>query len=164
MQKAHICVLLIIIASVGLTSFRPRASADAPLTMKGMWNIDFIVPDSPKGNRFGIPHRHDFDFREENGVCRVYSLDDFDVRVPGTWRVSGDQFSATFELYCINATCGTILMRGAFDSRTQISGQAIIFWDSPDNTTPTGYDTVSGTFTGKLCISLAHDKEGCHTE
>ncbi len=149
MHKRQLCILLLIIATFGSLGIQPRAHGDAATTLEGMWDINFLVSDSPKGNRFGIPHRHNFEFREGNGECTVYSHDDFNILVPGVWRISGNDFSATFELYCINAMCGTIILRGSLDSETRMSGRAIIFWDSPDSTTPTGYDTVRGTFTGE---------------
>jgi hypothetical protein len=134
--------------------------------MLGTWAINFVVRVSPKGNDFNLPHRHKFDFVLDDGEQTVTAREILNIRVPGSWRLSevGDEFSATFELTCAEGvTCGTVLMRGGFESDDHMSGRAIIFWDTLDTTTPTGYDTVAGTFTGEKCgqIRAAHDTGGC---
>lgn len=140
---------------------------DAAHELLGTWAINLIAPVSPKGNNFGQPHRHQFVFSDQDGQRLVVAKEVFDIRVPGAWRPSGNSFSATFEFTCPDGvTCGTIIMRGTIDSATRMSGKAAIFWDTRDETTPTGLDTVTGTFTGVRCggrsgISPAHDTGGC---
>jgi hypothetical protein len=134
--------------------------------LRGTWAINFVVGPSPKGNVFGQPHRHKFEFRDEDGQRTVTAKEVLDIIVPGSWRASGDEFSATFEFTCPeDVTCGTITMRGQVNSDTQMSGRVAIFWDERDSTTPTGFDTVTGTFTGVKCggIRTAHDTGGCET-
>ncbi|HYP27047.1 MAG TPA: hypothetical protein VE262_10050 [Blastocatellia bacterium] len=143
---------------------------DAAELLKGVWAINFVAPEiSPKGNRFEQPHRHRFTFSDINGQRTTVAREVQNLRVPGVWRPSGEEFSATFEFTCgAGVTCGSIVLRGKLDSETRMSGRLIIFWDSPDSSTPTGLDTVRGTFTGEKCgsgntsgIRILHDTGGC---
>jgi hypothetical protein len=134
----------------------------------GVWAINFVVPPSPKGNVFGQPHRHPFTFRDDSGqrICTAKEI--ADIQVPGAWRASGDEFSATFEFTCPDGVvCGTITMRGSITSETTMRGRVIIIWDEADDSTPTGYDTVTGTFTGEKCtkagVGAQHDTGGCES-
>ncbi|HEX8088102.1 MAG TPA: hypothetical protein VF762_04575 [Blastocatellia bacterium] len=133
--------------------------------LTGVWAINFIVSVSPKGNDFGQPHRHKFDFRDEDGQRTVVAREIENIRVPGVWRASGDTFSAGFEFSCgEGVTCGTVIMRGQLNSDDHLSGRVIVIWESGDEKTPTGYDTVNGTFTGEKCSSgfgALHDTGGC---
>jgi hypothetical protein len=150
-----------------LSDLHSRADGiiDARSALHGVWAINFIVPVSPKGNDFGQPHRHKFDFHDEDGRQTVLAREIENIRVPGVWRTSGDSFSAAFEFACVEGvTCGTVTMRGNLDSEKKLSGRIIVIWDSDDKTTPTGYDTVTGTFTGDKCSSgfqAQHDTGGC---
>lgn len=147
---------------------RAQESEVAIRRLTGTWAINFNVRVSPKGNDFNLPHRHKFDFTVDDGEQVVVAREILNIKVPGSWRVSEatQEFSAAFELTCgEGATCGSVLMRGGFDSDDHMSGRAIIFWDTRDSDTPTGYDTVAGTFTGEKCgnVRLAHDTGGCDT-
>jgi hypothetical protein len=152
-----------------LSDLHSRADGEinARETLHGVWGINFIVPVSPKGNDFGQPHRHKFEFHDEDNRQTVLAREIENIRIPGVWRASGDSFSAAFEFSCAEGvSCGTVLMRGNLDSEKKLSGRVIVIWESDDKTTPTGYDTVTGTFTGEKCSSgfkVQHDTGGCET-
>jgi hypothetical protein len=138
--------------------------------LPGVWAINFLVPVSPKGNDLGQPHRHPFTFKNENGQRTVQAMEVLDIRVPGAWRATGEEFSASFELTCpTGLTCGTIVLRGNLESDTSMRGRVAIFWDEADETTETGLDTVTGTFTGEKCtgargnFDAQHDTGGCES-
>ena len=146
----------------------PDAARDLP----GTWAINFIAPEiSPKGNRFDQPHRHRFTFSDEDGQRITVAREVLEIRVPGAWRPAGTDFSATFEFVCdAGVTCGSILMRGRLEDEHHMRGRIAIFYDTRDNSTPTGRDTVAGTFSGEKCndktsgISPAHDTGGCESQ
>lgn len=161
---------VLFVGSSALPAASPTASADhdedLSKALLGVWAINFVVPVSPKGNNFGQPHRHKFEFREEDGQRTVSAKEILDIRVPGAWRAGVEQFSATFEFTCPDGViCGTITMRGGLDSENRMSGRVVIFWDEEDSTTQTGYDTVTGRFTGERCsgVRALHDTGGCDT-
>lgn len=151
------------------SSSRADHGTEAETALPGTWAINFIAPVSPKGNNFGQPHRHRFTFSNTDGQKTVFAREVENLRVPGAWRGTGEDFSATFEFTCPDGvTCGTIVMRGRIDSETRLSGRIFIIWDEPDETTPTGLDTVAGTFTGERCsgnnsnsVRPQHDTGGC---
>jgi hypothetical protein len=165
MQRRQLIVLLTMIIFAGLSVLQ-GARAESRRTLVGKWVIDFKVPVSPKGNDFHDPHRHNFYFQEESGQCTVVVHEQLDVLDPGAWRQSGDDFSAAFELYCgtEKIDCATVLMRGHLDSRKEVSGLTVVIWDTRDETTPTGYDTATGPFTGFRCVQTTHDTGGCDHE
>lgn len=144
---------------------------DAKTELVGTWAINFVAPEvSPKGNRFDQPHRHRFTFSDDNGQRITLAREVFDLRVPGAWRASGHEFSATFEFICEpGLTCGSIIMRGRLEDERHMNGRIIIIYDSLDNSTPTGRDTVAGTFRGEKCndrtsgITPMHDTGGCES-
>jgi hypothetical protein len=144
---------------------------DAATALLGTWAINFVAPEvSPKGNRFDQPHRHRFTFSDDNGQRITLAREVFDLRVPGAWRASGHEFSATFEFVCEpGLTCGSIIMRGRLEDDHNMNGRIIIIYDSADNSTPTGKDTVAGTFRGEKCndkttgITPMHDTGGCES-
>ena len=81
---------------------------------------------SPKGVTLGFPER-DMVF-EQQGDLRIGVVLREDagqnVRPLGVWRVTGDQFSTTFQLWCPDADgpCGSIVMRGQFVRDDKING------------------------------------------
>jgi hypothetical protein len=166
---------LVTAGASALTGATPRADeGHDDSTLLGTWVINFIVPVSPKGNDFGQPHRHPFTFIEEDGERVVTAKEVFDIRVPGVWRLSGNEFSAAFEFTCPEGTiCGSVTMRGTITGEKEMRGRVIVIWDEDDSATPTGYDTVTGTFTGEKCdrtarsiggdVSAQHDTGGCET-
>jgi hypothetical protein len=165
-QLISLLVAALFIAAGAMPEANPRADDGQEFdpALLGTWAIDFKVPVSPKGNDFGQPHRHQFKFSDDEDGRTVVAKEVFDVLVPGAWRAQGSQFSATFEFTCPpDVICGTVIMRGTIESADRMSGRVIVFWDESDDTTPTGLDTVTGTFTGEKCgrIGPAHDTGGC---
>lgn len=136
---------LLLVGLSAMPGARSRADEGHDLShmLVGTWAINFVGPEvSPKGNRFDQPHRHQFTFRDKDGERTVTAKEILDILVPGVWRVTGESFSAAYEFVCPDGvTCGTITMRGGFDSETRISGRYVIFWDTPDSQMSSGYDT-----------------------
>jgi hypothetical protein len=171
MKRQLLISIMAVTSFIGLSTLRQAQARDgahdaADNLLEGTWAINFIVPVSPKGNDFGQPHRHKFDFQDDNGQRTVIAHEIENLRVPGAWRISGDSFSAGFEFTCPEGvTCGTVTMRGRLDSAEKLSGRIVVIWDSPDDSTPTGYDTVTGTFTGERCggVHTQHDTGGCES-
>src|ERR1051325_1709298 len=122
-------VAIIFTAFGALSDLHSRADGtiDARSTLHGIWGINFIVPVSPKGNDFGQPHRHKFEFHDEDGWQTVLAREIQNIRIPGVWRTTGDTFSAAFEFSCAEGvSCGTVLMRGTLDSEKKLSGRVIV--------------------------------------
>jgi hypothetical protein len=109
------------------------------------------------GNTLGFPDR-DMSF-QENGEIRTGFVNredaGTDVKPLGVWRLDGNKFSATFQLWCPNSEtpCGSVVMRGEFVSDTRIRGVMTAFFDVADETRPTGYDTWPFNFTGDRIVS-----------
>jgi hypothetical protein len=114
---------------------------------------------SPKGLTLGFPNR-DMVF-EQQGDLRlgVVLREDVgqNVKPLGVWRVTGDQFSTTFQLWCPDADgpCGSIVMRGQFVRDDKISGTMTAFFNVLDDNTPTGYDTWTFSFVGNRVAAPA---------
>jgi hypothetical protein len=162
MRKNQLFISIFAVAMLIGTALgaRPRAHDDH-VALLGTWVIDFKVAVSPKGNDFGQPHRHPFTFRDDDGQHIVTAKEVFEIRVPGAWRMSGSDFSAAFEFTCPSGViCGTVTMRGSLESETRMRGRVIVIWDEADETTPTGYDTITGTFTGEKCDKTIRSKQG----
>jgi len=132
------------------------AASQSERTLSGEW-IVLSSPingsiGSPKGTTLGFPDR-DMVFAQQGDLrTGVVLREDVgqNVRPLGVWRVTGDQFSATFQLWCPDpdGPCGSIVMRGQFVRDDKISGTMTAFFDQPDNSTPTGYDTWTFSFVG----------------
>src|SRR5215470_13750796 len=134
----------------------PPAASQTTFTLDGEW----IMVSSPingqnfsrMGNTLGFPDR-DMVFQEQGDLrTGVVLREDVgpDVRPLGVWRVSGDKFSSTFELWCPDPspTCGSVVVRGEFLREDRVRGTMTVFFDTPDPTTPTGLDTWTFNFTG----------------
>ncbi|HXG68749.1 MAG TPA: hypothetical protein VNO70_26870 [Blastocatellia bacterium] len=133
-----------------------KATAQSELTLVGEW----IVTSTPinnevfsrMGNTLGFPERDMF--FEQDGSLRTgfVAREDIggNVRPLGVWRAQGDRFSATFQLWCPDAThpCGSVVMRGRFLDGDRIRGTMTVFFDEKDETRPTGYDTWKFNFKG----------------
>ena len=134
----------------------PNAATQSERTLSGEWLVVSSPINgsmgSPKGTTRGFPER-DMVF-DQQGDFRTGGVLREDVgqtiRPLGVWRVMGDQFSATFQLWCPDpdGPCGSIVMRGQFVRDDKISGTMTAFFDQPDDTTPTGYDTWTFSFVG----------------
>jgi hypothetical protein len=134
----------------------PNAATQSERTLSGEWIVVSSPINgqmgSPKGTTLGFPDRdmvfdHQGDLR--TGVVLREDAGQ-NVRPLGVWRVMGDQFSATFQLWCpdANGPCGSIVMRGQFVRDDKISGTMTAFFDQPDDNMPTGYDTWTFSFVG----------------
>jgi hypothetical protein len=134
----------------------PRVSAQAERTLAGEW----IMTSSPingqmasrMGNSLGFPDR-DMVFEQvgelRNGVVLREDVGE-NVRPLGSWRIRGNRFSAAFQLWCpvTSGPCGSVIMRGQFLSDDSVKGSMTVFFDQPDETRPTGYDTWVFSFRG----------------
>jgi hypothetical protein len=149
---SSLIVLLILAAS----TFNPKAAAQVERTLVGEW----IMTSTPinnellsrMGNTLGFPDR-DMVFEQEGDLRTGVVLREdagTNVKPLGVWRVSGDRFSATFQLWCPDSSqpCGTIVMRGEFVRDDRVRGTMTAFFDEDDDTRPTGYDTWTFSFRG----------------
>lgn len=158
MRKSSVFTALLTISflffiSVGLT---PKATMQTQRTLAGRWTVRSTpINDekvSNKGNTLGFPNR-DMHFAEDGGI-RTGFVDREDVGTSvnplGVWRMDGDRFSATFQLWCPddNFPCGSVVMRGEFVNDNRIRGTMTAFFDVADASRPTGYDTWPFSFTG----------------
>ena len=125
-------------------------------TLAGEWIVRSTPIDgkltSPKGITLGFPDR-DMVFEQQGDLRTGVVLREdvgHDVRPLGVWRVMGDQFSTTFQLWCAdtNGPCGSIVMRGTFVRDDKIAGTMTAFFDQEDPATPTGFDTWTFSFVG----------------
>jgi hypothetical protein len=155
MRKTVIVICSIMVAGVGMFVRSPIARSQNEFTLVGSWDMKFSAVNgeliSRKGNTLGFPDR-EMTFVEEDGENRGFvSREDFaDVRPLGVWRVEGDRFSATFQLWCPDEDdpCGSVVMRGEFLDEGRVRGTAATFFDEDDETRPTGFDTWPNTFRG----------------
>ena len=156
-RAPKLAALLVICFCVAQASAgRPRASLQSALSLSGEWIVKSSPINgqmsSPRGVTLGFPDR-DMMF-EQQGDLRtgVVLREDVgqNVKPLGVWRVMGDQFSTTFQLWCPNedGPCGSIVMRGRFIRDDKISGTMTAFFDQPDDSTPTGYDSWTFSFVG----------------
>ncbi len=146
-----VIVLALTAASIGTSTARMQGE----LSLAGEWIVTSKPINgqmaSPKGVTLGFPDR-DMVF-EEQGDLRIGVVlreEGINVRPLGVWRVTGDQFSTTFQLWCPDADgpCGSIVMRGQFVRDDKINGTMTAFFDVSDDNTPTGYDTWTFSFVG----------------
>lgn len=145
-------------ASVGTST----ATMQGERSLAGEWIVTSSPINgqmaSPKGVTLGFPDR-DMVF-EERGDLRtgvVLREEGLNIRPLGVWRINGDQFSTTFQLWCPNADgpCGSIVMRGQFVRDDKINGTMTAFFDVFDDNTPTGYDTWTFSFVGNRVAPAA---------
>ena len=156
LKSTRIIALVVIVfaiaaASIGIST----ASLQGQRSLAGEWIVTSTPINgqmaSPKGVTLGFPDR-DMVF-EEQGDLRIGVVlreEGLNVRPLGVWRVTGDQFSTTFQLWCPDADgpCGSIVMRGQFVRDDKISGTMTAFFNLLDERTPTGYDTWTFSFVG----------------
>ena len=147
-----VIVIALAASSVGTSNARSQAE----FSLAGEWIVSSKPINgqlaSPKGVSLGFPDR-DMVF-EQQGDLRtgVVLREDVgqNVRPLGVWRVDGDQFSTTFQLWCPDpdGPCGSIVMRGRFVSVDRIRGTMTAFFNVLDDNMPTGYDTWTFSFVG----------------
>jgi hypothetical protein len=147
-----VIVFALAASSIGTSTARSQAEH----TLAGEWIVTSRPINgqmaSPKGVSLGFPDR-DMVFEQRGGLrTGVVLREDVGANVHplGVWRVEGDQFSTTFQLWCPNpdGPCGSIVMRGRFVSDDRIRGTMTAFFNVPDDNTPTGYDTWTFSFVG----------------
>jgi hypothetical protein len=156
LKSTRIVGLFLIVLSLSSGAVNPKARAQAERTLAGEWIVTSSPINgeafSPRGNTLGFPER-DMVF-EQDGVLRTGSVlrEDAgdDVRPLGVWRINGDLFSATFQLWCPSSSgpCGSIVMRGEFVHDLRIRGTMTAFFDVPEPSNPTGADTWTFNFRG----------------
>jgi len=157
MTSTRLVRLAVIIFFVFVLSLQaPTAKLQVENTLAGEWLVTSSPINgqtaSPKGVSLGFPDR-DMVFEQQGDIrIGVVLREDVgqNVRPLGVWRVNGDQFSTTFQLWCPNedGPCGSIVMRGRFVREDRISGTMAAFFDVFDDNTPTGYDTWTFSFVG----------------
>ena len=136
--------------------FTPQASMQEELTLAGEWIMESTPIDnqlfSRLGNTLGFPDRHMVFEQQGSLLTGVVLREDAgpNVRPLGVWRVMGNKFSATFQLWCPskNTACGSVIMRGEFVRDDRVRGTMTVFFDQKDNFRPTGYDTWVFSFRG----------------
>ena len=151
-----VSLVVIVLAMVAGSAETSIAHMQGERSLAGEWIVTSSPINgqtlSPKGLTLGFPER-DMVF-EQQGDLRIGVVLREDVgqnvRPLGVWRVTGDQFSTTFQLWCPDADgpCGSIVMRGQFVRDDKISGTMTAFFDVLDGNTPTGYDTWTFSFVG----------------
>jgi len=156
-RNLRICLLVTIaLVLVGGSSLAPRAAMQSQFTLDGEWIMVSTPIDgqvfSRMGNSLGFPDR-DMIFQEQGDLrTGVVLREDVgpNVKPLGVWRVNGENLSATFELWCPDptTTCGSVVMRGHFVRDDRVRGTMTVFFDTPDDTRPTGLDTWIFNFTG----------------
>jgi len=164
MKTTRLVRLAVIILSIfGLSMEAPTADLQSEHTLAGEWLVTSSPINgqtaSPKGVSLGFPDR-DMVFEQQGDIrIGVVLREDVghNVRPLGVWRVNGDQFSTTFQLWCPNedGPCGSIVMRGRFVREDRISGTMTAFFDVFDDSTPTGYDSWTFAFVGNRTAAAA---------
>lgn len=163
-RPIRLCALLVIVFCVTQASVGgPGVRVQGELTLDGEWIVRSTPINgqmtSPKGLTLGFPDR-DMVF-EQQGDLRtgVVLREDVgqNVHPLGVWRIMGDEFSATFQLWCPDSSgaCGSIVMRGKFVRDDKINGTMTAFFDQSDESTPTGYDSWTFSFAGNRVASSA---------
>src|SRR5437773_10177659 len=120
--SAKIVLLVVIVLTMAAGSVETSTAQQGEHSLAGEWIVTSSPINgqmtSPKGVTLGFPDR-DMVF-EQQGDLRIGVVLREDVgqnvRPLGVWRVTGDQFSTTFQLWCPDAAgpCGSIVMRGQF--------------------------------------------------
>ena len=155
-----VIIFAMAVASIGTSTARSQGER----TLAGEWIVTSKPINgqmaSPKGVSLGFPDR-DMVF-EQQGDLRtgIVLREDVGANVHplGVWRIDGDQFSSTFQLWCpdSNGPCGSIVMRGHFLQDDKIRGTMTAFFNLLDDRTPTGYDTWTFSFVGNRIGGAAH--------
>ncbi|MEW6208212.1 MAG: hypothetical protein AB1631_07585 [Acidobacteriota bacterium] len=148
--------ILLILAIIFILASSNGASTQSGLTLSGEWTVTSTPINgevfSRMGNTLGFPVRDMF-FRED-GDIRTGFVDredaGSDVHPLGVWRIEGERFSASFQLWCPDSSqpCGSVIMRGRFTADDRIRGTMTVFFDERDPARPTGYDTWVFSFRG----------------
>lgn len=145
-----------LLAALGLLSsialVAPVASSKPKII--GEWIVAITAPDSPTGNHFGTRTFKlsigRYPSESTSGPFKLLSATSgAGVMAQGVWRNFGRTYSLTFELACEEGeACGSVILRGKMRSETEISGDAVVVWDTQDRSNVVGFETVNGTFQG----------------
>ena len=147
-------VVVLVLASSSIGS--STAGSQNEFTLAGEWIVTSKPLNgqmaSPKGVSLGFPDR-DMVFEQQGDLkTGVVLREDVgqNVHPLGVWRIDGERFSATFQLWCpdSNGPCGSIVMRGRFLDADKIRGTMTAFFNVPDSNNPTGFDTWTFSFVG----------------
>lgn len=158
MQKRSRFIALLATAFLIITAsdFTWQAQMQSERTLAGEWIMQSTPIDnqlfSRLGNSLGFPDRH-MVFQQEGSLLTGLVLREdvgANVHPLGVWRIMGDKFSSTFQLWCPskNTACGSVIMRGEFVRDDRVRGTMTVFFDQKDNFRPTGYDTWTFSFRG----------------
>ena len=161
MRATRLFALMVIVGGMASSLFvTPRARTQSERTLAGEWIVKSSPINgettSPRGNTLGFPDRDMF--FEQVGELRtgVVLREDAGPNVMplGVWRVNGDRFSTTFQLWCPDSSgpCGSIIMRGEFVRDDRIRGTMTAFFDVADDNSPTGVDMWTFFFQGDLVL------------
>jgi len=158
-SKKLIALAVIVIALAAGSSGTPTARMQSGFSLAGEWLVVSKPINgqmtSPKGLTLGFPDR-DMVFEEQGDIRTgvVLREEGLTIRPLGVWRVTGEQFSTTFQLWCPdeNGPCGSIVMRGQFVNENKINGTMTAFFSVFDDSTPTGYDTWTFSFVGNRIL------------
>lgn len=159
MKATRLAALVVIVCGVAAGAFvTPKARMQSERTLAGEWIVTSSPINgetaSPRGNTLGFPDR-DMVFQQDGDLrTGVVLREDAgpDVKPLGVWRVNGNRFSTTFQLWCPDSggPCGSIVMRGEFVRDDRIRGTMTAFFDVTDESSPTGFDTWTFSFRGDL--------------
>jgi hypothetical protein len=156
-KSTKLIALSVIIFAVAASSIGTSAArSQSEFTLAGEWIVTSKPIDgqmaSPNGISLGFPDRDMIFERDGDLRTGIVLREDVgqNVHPLGVWRIDGDQFSTTFQLWCPNANgpCGSIVMRGQFLEENKIKGTMTAFFNLRDDRTPTGYDTWTFSFVG----------------
>lgn len=156
-RRAWIARSILSVIAVATFNLAPPA-ADAKKLWKNSWVVTITAPDSITGNHFGTQTytivARKFDeppspLPMRKLTATTQSATGQPISVQGVWRQTGKKFSLTFEMPCEpGVTCGTVILRGKFNSKTTMTGKAYVAWDTRDNENIARYETVNGSFEG----------------
>lgn len=157
MKRSVFILIAAILLCVGSFSTPKAMTQTQEFTLAGEWRVDSSAINNEEfsrmGNSLGFPQRDMFfSVSEEGERTGFVKREDVGTNVNplGVWRVTGDRFSATFQLWCPDTSnpCGSVIMRGRFLENDRIRGTMTVFFDEKDSRRPTGYDTWVFSFRG----------------
>jgi hypothetical protein len=142
-------LLPLIVVTVSLTMVFSVSHAFQGKTFEGEWTLTITRPAAPGAPKEVFVVNAVASPRNGSLHGRVILKDSTGRTFPGVWRQSGKKASITFELPCNEGeTCGTLVLVGKIKPNTRIKkGDAIVLWDTPNDSNPALFDTSKGTFT-----------------
>lgn len=142
-------ILPLVVVAFSMTTVFTVSQAFQGKTFEGEWTLTITRPAAPGGQKEVFVVTAVAEPRNGSLHGRVTLKDSAGRTFPGVWRQSGKKASITFELPCGEGeTCGTVVMVGKIKPNTRIKkGDAIVLWDTPNDSNPALFDTSKGTFT-----------------